>query len=720
MSADVSTPMPELTPWSHEIPAVEPAFDVVKFRESDEGKALAAWADQVYTSCKSAREKEEQQWKLNYAMFDGRQYADIVRQGPYKGFVISRPPANDKQRRTINRIEAAVRTEISRLTSQKPSASVLPASPDEEDLFAAMAGEQVWESLYTRRDFHSVITDAALWLSVTGNVFLKTYWDNSAFDRDAGTEGDIIFEAVTPFNILVPDLRETRLEAQPYLINMYTKPVEWLHMFFGDVLKDVVLNPSQNADNEILDDAILNTQKGTSKTFDSCLVKEYWIKPNATRHCRNGGYLVMVDNIIVAYQETWPYDHAEFPFAHVGHIPSGKFYRKSPVTSLNELQKEYNSIRSQMADARVKMGKPQILAEEGSISAAKVSNTAGLVISYRRGYQPPQPMPMAQLPAYITQEQQDVLTDFEDISGQHQVSKGNVPPGVTAATAISYLQEKDDSYLVPTYQSLERACEKVARQALSLVVQFWDLPRLVKVTGEDNSFDAVMLSGSDIASGTDIRIEGGSALPTSKAARQAFLMDLMAQGFITPDQGLEMLELGGAQKLMDSLKADKRQAQRENIRLKNINEEAIFFHQKEWELKVANGAPDTIDPNTGESLDPNSPPPVVTPNSFDNHDVHIEVHQQFQRSQAYEFLPDAIKVQFEQHVQLHRQMKQAQMLQDFLGSVPSDGSVPGISGVEGSVGEETPGGGAGVPTEPTYDFANGNQGNTPEQQQEVM
>lgn len=718
MSVDASKPMPELVPWSNEVPAYEPEFDIVAFRETEEGKALAAWANQVYTSCKSAREKEEQQWKYNYAMFDGRQYTDIVKSGPYKGFVISRPKPNETERRTINRIEAAVRTEISRLTSQKPSASVLPASPDEEDLFAAMAGEQVWESLYTRRDFHSVVTDAALWLSVTGNVFLKTYWDNSAYDRDAKTQGDIIFEAITPFNILVPDLRETRLESQPYLINMYTKPEEWLHMFFGDALKDVVLKPSQNSDNEILDDAVLNTQKGTTKTFDSCLVKEYWVKPNATRKCPNGAYFVMVDDVMVAYQENWPYNHAEFPFAHVGHIPSGKFYRKSPVTSLNELQKEYNSIRSQTADARKKMGKPQILAEEGSISAAKISNTTGLAIFYRRGYQPPTAMPLAQLPAYITQEQQDVLTDFEDISGQHQVSKGNVPPGVTAATAISYLQEKDDSYLVPTYQSLERACEKVARQALSLVVQFWDLPRLVKVTGEDNSFDAVMLSGADIASGTDIRIEGGSSLPTSKAARQAFIMDLMAQGFVAPDQGLEILEIGGAQKLMDALKADKRQAQRENIRLKNTNEEAIFFHQKEWELKVAQGAPDTIDPVTGESLDANTPPPVVTPNSFDNHQVHIEVHQQFQRSQAYEFLPDSIKVQFEQHVELHKQMMQAQQLQQFLGTIPSDGSVPGVSGVEGSVGEPTDGSGTGV--EPSFDFANGNQGDTPSEQEGVM
>lgn len=699
MSADVSTPLPVFQePWSNEVPVSPDAFDIAAFRESDEGIALLAWCNRVYGKCKSAREKEEQQWKYNYAMFDGRQYTDIVKAGAYKGFVISKPKVQNRERRTINRIEAHVRTEIARLTSQKPSASVLPASPDDEDAFAAMAGEQIWESLYSRRDFHAVVTDACLWLSVAGNSFLKTYWDNSALDKDSKEQGDIIFEAVSPFNILVPDLRETRLENQAFVINMYTKPLEWLEMFYAEALEGVTLHASCTADSEILDDSVINTSKGDSE-FDACLVKEFWVKPSATKHCPDGAYIVVIDNVLVSYSPGLPYNHGQFPFAHLGHIPSGKFYRKSPVTSLNELQVEYNSIRSQVADARKKMAKPQILAEQGSIAAARLNNETGLVIEFRRGYQPPTPMPQAQLPAYVTQEQQDVLTDFEDISGQHQVSKGNVPPGVTAATAISFLQEKDDSYLVPTYQSLERACEKVAQQALALVVQFWDFPRMVKVTGEDNSFDTLMLAGADITNGTDIRIEGGSSLPTSKAARQALVMDLMTQGFVEPDKGLEIMEIGGAQKLMDNLRVDKRQAQRENIRMKASNEEQIMFHQREWEIKVANGDPETVDPITGESLDAFSPPPIVPVNTYDNHEIHIDTHDRFRRSQAFEFLSDAVKEQFEMHVQMHKQMMQNDALQNMMSQIPTDGSVPGISGQPEEAGQPTPGGGEGVSPE---------------------
>src|SRR5205814_1629372 len=92
-----------------------------------------------------------------------------------------------------------------------------------------------------------------------------------------------------------------------------------------------------------------------------------------------------------------------------------------------------------------------------------------------------------------------------------EVSHGETPSGVTAATAISYLQERDDSAMSTTYQSIEMGYEKVARHFLSHVVQFWDTPRIVKTTGADGFFDAIALSGSEIASGTDDAGYSGTA-----------------------------------------------------------------------------------------------------------------------------------------------------------------------------------------------------------------
>lgn len=660
-----STESSSLTRWDDIVaPPFEPAVDVVKFRETPEGKALLDWAKKNYSACKSARVTEERQWKYNLAMYNGLQYVEFVKAGSFKGDIQQRPARTDEERETINRVEPLVRTEMARILSQKPSASVLPASADDEDMFAAMAGEQVWESQYRNGHVHDVLSDAAFWLVITGNGFIRTTWDDAGYDKEAQEQGKICYDSITPFNFFVPDTRERDIEKQPYVLNVYTKSPEWLRMAYKEQLKNVVVTPNANADNELLDNTWLQNQGAKRPDPDHVLVYEYWIKANTVEILPEGGHLVFCDDAMLAYTPGFAYRHGEYPFAHLGHIPTGKFYRRSVLNSVNGLQKEYNTTRTQIKRAGKRMGNPQLLVQRGSIDTARMSNQTGLQIVYKPGYDKPTPMPMAEIPQYIQASLDRVLVDIEDISGQHQVSKGNVPPGVTAATAISYLQEKDDTYLSLTYTSVESAMEKVARQTLSLAVEMWDVPRLIKTVGEDGSVDTMFLAGSDIENGTDIRVEPGSALPTSKAAKQAFVMDMMDRQYIPPQEGLEMLDIGGSQKMLDALRSDKRQAQRENIRMKNIDPMLI--------------AQDEIDPMTGE---PVPAPPVISVNTWDNHKVHIEVHNRYRRGQAFEFLPDEIKAQFELHIQLHKQAMYQENIENMLLGIPTDGSVEGPSGV---------------------------------------
>lgn len=648
------------------------AAAVIAFRDSEEGTTLLANLLSNYNAAKTQRDIEDRQWKYNLAMYNGMQYADFIRAGTFKGELMQKPKVVNKNRIQVNRLEAVVRTEMSRLTSQKPSAAVVPASSDDQDMFAAMAGEQVWEHLYREGKFHDVLVDAAFWTSISGNGFIKSYWDQTAYDSDSEDEGKICFESVTPFNLLVPDLRQTDIEKQPYVINVYTKTPEWLYMQYPKELDDVTLQASANTQNELLDETWLGLQGAHRPDPDVCMVYEFWIKPGGLRALPQGGHVVIAERTIVSYTPGKFYTHGQYPFAHIGHIYTGKFYRRSVLNSLNELQKEYNKTRTDIAEAANKMGKPQMAAQKGSISTAKWNNTTGLIIEYKAGYPKPEPIPLAEIPAYVQNSLDRVLLDVEDISGQHQVSKGQTPPGVTAATAISFLQEKDDSFLSVTYASLESAVEKIAKQSLYLAVQMWDMPRLVKIVGDDNSFDTMMLMGAEIKRGTDIRIEPGSALPTSSAARRAFVMDLMNAGFIPPEAGLEILEIGGPTKLMEQLGQDKRQAQRENIRLKSLDEMAIQNHMMEF----------MMDPPMMQDGQPATDPgPVISVNDWDNHQVHIEVHNRFRRSQAFEFLPDTVKAQFEAHVQMHKQAMAQEMIQDLLQSIPTDGTVPGASGV---------------------------------------
>lgn len=650
---------------------------------SKDDAQLVTWVQSQYNIMKSARSRIINQWNLNLAFYQGKQYYELNSLLGGKLYVPKAPP--HRIRLTINRIRPMVRTEFARVTQQKPNASVIPSTTEDEDLQASYAAEQIWEFVSRQNHAQREYRLAAWWMLITGTGFMKTWWDpNIGPMSDPQIDpygnitppmrmGDVCFAAVTPYHLFVPDLRTTTIQDQPFILNAYPRSVAWLQQFYGMKLDGLNVVPDTVTSNDILDASILNLQTSNAEP-NSVMCFELWAKPGAHKLLPNGGMLQIIgDQIVSGTRDGIPYQHEEYPFTKFDHIPTGTFYSESSIFDLRPLQKEYNRTRSQVTEAKNRMGKPQLVAAKGSIQVNKITSEPGQVIEYKVGLPPPQPMTLMPLPNYIIEEQDRILSDFEDISGQHAVSTGSAPPGVTAATAISYLQEKDDGILSHTYDSIEEGWENIAYQTLNLVVQYWTLPRMVKTNGADGAFDTLLLQGSDLKDNTDIRMEGGSALPVSKSARQAFLMDMMKMGFISPQDGLKLLDMGGVQKLYEMIRRDESQAQRENIKMKRANPQGLSQFQQEQsqqnqtlhDLQQQKVTQDqTTDPHTGMPLEgaevsppQDIPPPPMEPyfptNTWDNHQVHVDTHNNFRKTQEFELLQQPIKDEFEAHVQMH-------------------------------------------------------------------
>ena len=661
-----------------------------KFKKQEEAKKLVGWIKAEYSKAKTNRKVEENDWYIQLAFYNGYQYFDW-RSFNGKNSLVEEPNPVGLPRIVVNRIEPIIRTEIAKTTSGQPSASVIPASNDDDDLMAASAAEQVWQYIYDKNNFQTqVLQKAEFWRAITGNGFIKAIWDPSVEvrsteltadpltgDKIAKTKvsdtGEVRFEAISPFHVFVPDLAEEEIEAQPYIFNVYLKSEQWVKNTFKNVLP-ADFKPTKVSSSEIQEAALMDLRGTDTARPDSVLVIEAWIKPNSTPYMPKGGLVTIVDDEIVQFSNTGiPYAHGEYPIAHLQGIQNGKFYRRSVIKNLIPLQREYNRTRSQIIHAKNLMAKPQMMYAEGSVDPRKITAKAGLWIPVRPGFGMPQPVAMQPLPSYVIQEVQQLLSDFEDLSGQHQVSRGSAAPGVTAATAIAYLGERDDAYLTTIFNSIEAAIEKLARQALTLFVQYVKNDRLIKTVGSDGSFDSLMLSGADIASGTDIRVESGSALPTSKSARQALITEWMKMGFISPQDGLRVLEMGMLKQYYNLIKVDENQAQRENLMMKRLTAEEINKFYEEWDMGVQNGdeskfAPNP-DPETGEQI-PLDAPPVIAAHDYDNHAIHIEIHNRFRKSQSFDLLPPEVKAEFQKHIQSHQQALQSQMMMQQQGMEP--------------------------------------------------
>lgn len=612
---------------------MQSSFQPVKLSEKQTNQIIGKCNNLFSQMATSRASMFEQQWYMNMSFFFGRQY--VVWRGTNTNspglFSLWEPPAPRWRVRLVaNKVRRAVRGELAKKTKEKVRYFVVPETSTDEDAASSRAAMRISEYLFAELKWETLRRRATFWSLLTGTSFLKTFYSEMELDS-SGIPGRVGLETVNSFHMYVPDYQSEDIEAQPYVCHAQAKSPEWVHNTYGkDVSADVKVGGS------LLEQKFFGALGLTAmNSQDYIYVKEMWYKP--CRDYPEGAVIIWAGDNLLSFTNYWPYNFGTYPFSKIEAVPSGRFFTDSIITDLIPLQKEYNLTRSQLSEARNRMARPQLLAPAGSIDASKLTSEPGLVIPYKPGFTKPEPLQLMDIPQYVINELDRTQRDMDDISGQYEVSKGRTPPGVDSATAVAYLQEENDSIYAPEIATIEEACEKVGKQLLVMVNQFWDIPRKIKVAGENETFETMMFSNADVRGNTDFRVESGSSLPQSRSAKQAFIMEMMDKGYIPPQKGLRYLDLNETNRLYDEMQTSVRQVQRENIMMKN-------------------GTPAVI-------------------NWFDNVPDHIDGHQTYMRSQEFENQPDEIKQIFLQHLQQHVQQFQTQgsVDQQMMGMIPQPG-----------------------------------------------
>jgi hypothetical protein len=603
-----------------------------------------------FQTCRQGRLSYEREWYENLAFYFGKQYVQWANKVADAGLMrLIEPPMPPWRVRLIsNKIKPVIRKELAKVTKEKPQPFVIPASTDDDDLAAARAGEQIFEHVTRELKFDRTVRRTQFWTLLCGTAFMKDWYDPNLADAN-GVMGSIQIEPITPFQFFIPDPQEEELDNQPYGIHVLAKTPEFVE---GTYKKTV--EADSNTGSGLLEQRFLHSIGVEQLPRKFVAVKECWIKP--CKKFPDGAVITYAGDVILNVAEEWPFQYRDYPFTKMEHVPTGQFYAQSVIPDLIPLQKEMNRTRSQIIEAKNRMSKPQLIAPRGSVDPSKVTSEPGLIIFYTPGFAPPQPLPLVAVPGYVIDEINRCQRDMDDISGQHEISKGNAPTGVSAATAISFLQEQDDAMISPSITSLEECVARIGTHLLSHVDQFWEAERTIKAIGENNAFDVVMFNKAAINGNTDLNIQAGSATPRSTAAKQAFIMEMMDKKYITAEQGLRYLNMSETGRMYEELQVSTRQAERENLRL-----------------------------SQGEE---------IQTNTFDEDQIHVLAHDMYRRRQAFDRLPDEVKIAFENHVQQH---KQKMGLQQGTPIAPGEPLPPSP---DGQLGAASPDGGGGPPGMP--------------------
>lgn len=616
--------------------------------------------DELHRQSKKARSRFEPQWFLNVAYYNGDQWVK------YDGGRLYEPALEPWRLKPVdNRIQGVVRTEIAKMTKTRPDFAVTPTAADEEDIRAANMGERVLDWLWKELDLTRKMRAGLLWSRICGGGFWKVCWDPTKgdmvevlanldtgqvlkdsnqrpmamhrlgdnFDLDSFQEtvgqpvgkkaiarGDVAVEVRTPFELFPDPLTgEEGLSSAEWVIEEVVQSEEYVRRRFGaDIEADT------DAINGIAESRmpVPGTAGAAGEPAKGVKVRELWARPSSK--FAKGRHVVWVkDRVLQEDHNPYPW----LPYIMFRGIPTpGRFWPGSVTEQLISPQTELNKRKAQIGENAARIGNPPLV--RSSASDFEWQGLPGEEIVFQDTGTPaamPQFMQVPELPGYIREDVQRIEASIQDISGQHEVTQGSVPSGVTAASAINLLQEQDDTRLGPDIGDMEVALGEAGTRLLELVHWYYTDARIVRNAGEDGAWDIFDFRGAMLKGNTQVNVQAGSAMPRSRAAKQAAmteLMNLVIQYGVQVDQRslrkfFQEYEVGGLERLFADIDVDENQVNRENRVM-----------------------------SMGQNLNINA--------SYDNHGFHIDGHNEFRKSARFEALPEQVKMIFEAHVQQHQ------------------------------------------------------------------
>lgn len=623
--------------------------------ESQKDKKLLEWAKALHAEGLGRRRFWEGIWWENLAVYMGDFWVewDIHKRRLVEP--VRRP--EHRVRVPINLAQPAVRTELAKLTKNRPIVDPVARSNDQSDLNAAKVADKILNN-YAEKKFNlaRVRRRMLMWVLTCGLGGIVTDWDKTAlgevqvltdaagnpiFDPravdaykqqlQAGQkanyitvpQGELVIKPVSPFEIMW-DFSVNYIEEAAWCIYSTVMDVDEVYRRWKKRV-----NPDENAIPGIIEQRLMGRFDLTGRLATRPIhvqkvaqIHQMWVRPGHPKF-PNGLHLTFNKDIIIENEEYIP-SHDGLPVHMMGHVPFPiTQYSMSILQQLKGPVLELSKTESQMMENRNLMSNPIWLIPKQLQITKEIQNKPGARIEYN--YMPnvpePKPVPMPPIPSYL----QDLITTLrqhiQDISGQGETSQGRVPPGARSGVAIAYLQEEDDTRLGVTVQEFEETIEAVANCILKLIAENYTTPRTVRIYrnhSDDEIFDFV---GSELDGVASVVVQAGSALPRSKAAKQQYILDLWDRKIEQdPRKVRQMLELSEGEP--DEWEVDLDQAERENHMLQAGDDPGV----KEWY----------------------------------NHPAHHYVHRNFMKSADYAALDPEIQEIFEQHDQEHTYYEELQ------------------------------------------------------------
>lgn len=471
-------------------------------------------------------------------------------------------------------------------------------------------------------------------------------------------EGDVMLEFVPPEEIL-PEPSATSLEDCQRLLHRTLKPIKWVKDSFGKA-----------ADN--VEPINLRTDRGKSLAQGAKLfglserevanrveVLEAWYRPS--EDYPEGLHAVWADDKLMSAGPTPP-AHDHIPFVHYQEIDTDEFWGMSSVSQTIDPQKALNLAVSRDEFMRQRLRPKLMVATEAGLDEAAYTNDDSEIVTVHHPF-----YPKFTEPPNFTRDEKAVeyfAKSLDDIGGSADVMRGQINGGdIRSGRMVNYLQEYAGTVLSGPARSIEQGEERTGNLILRLRKHYTDEPRQYFIVGRDRDVEVKQFIGSDIMGAADYVVQSGSALPMSVSEKRDTVFSAVEKGIFLPGDP-RLIKLLGFPADIDEIfnedQLDRDNATEENHSFLKLSEDAVgtaygLISESHQQQAAASGIPPEmlaaqgIKPTAGEIMTGLN----LQPRDFENHQIHLEVHNKARKTHAYKKLPKAAQAIFDEHCDMH-------------------------------------------------------------------
>lgn len=592
------------------------------YNPSDEDEKAIRLVEKFYQRAKAHRKQYDGKWLDYYKMFRGKQWKE------------QRPSYRHSE--VINFVFQTIQSMIPILTDARPKLEFLPTIPSQYDLadILTKVAENDWLHNNWLMTLCEVLLDGHLYGIGLGYC---------GHDKKANHGlGAVCFESFDLFHAFPdPNMREVNdkrgryfITAEPTDIDELKRDYPKLAPHFKPDLIDLVQGNKTDLDqiryqspvesHVIVEGASLNETSGKNQALKLTL---YYLDDDfdeqevevtgedgqpaldeqgqpktafqQTKKYPNGRKIVVASGILCE-QGDFEFEDNLIPFCkYTNYILPREFYGVGDVEPIEGPQKTFNKIVSFALDVMTLMGNPiWVVGDQANIDTDNLFNKPGLVVEASDVSQVRRESGV-ELQPFVLNLLDRYKSYIDGISGETDLSRGVEPSDVTAASAISELQQAQQTRLRMKSRNIDAFLQSFGKMYLSRVFQFYSLPRVIRVTGDqgaDQYFQFHVEVGQDdqgnkkrtahiapydpntgamgdpiqhdITSDFDVRVSTGSTLPFAKQEKTQLSMNLFKLGVIDDEELLKNIDYPNYEAVLQRVQMKKQQMMQQQMAMK--------------------------------------------------------------------------------------------------------------------------------------------------------